>query len=376
MISIENNLENHGYYICGGVKFYSKVQAILHAEKCNLGYDIKFYFNDDIYSAYDWSTEPTKSLEDLYADRARELRNQYDYLVLHFSGGYDSCNVVETFIRNGLEIDELFIRGSIASSERDLTNVSSANNYAEIFFQSIPLAEMIKKDHWPNLKITVLDTIPYTLKTWANNPDWVDNLDLNHFCPSSMYRMDYDELNPEFKRLSESGKKVGHIIGMEKPGIEFVNGEYLIRFMDKITSIHVPRSARLNQMPIYIEPFYWAPTTAPIICKQGHLIKKHIKQNGLDSATVLKMRGNAGREFISSVIYRRTFPILFNQDKAKQEIMEFEWFFFKDQQSAHYQNWRRGMDHLQKTLPARWMHNNRIEDGLLGVFSRGYSLGG
>lgn len=376
------NLHNHGCYECGGQLFHSKLQAILHDERYQPADGVRFKFNDEIYSQYNWSIEPTETLEQLYLRRAIELREKYDYLVLHFSGGNDSCQILETFVDNNIKIDEIFIRGSIASSVKEKNN-DPRNSYAEIFFQSVPLAEMVKAQHWPDLKIRVLDVIPYTLKAWADNPNWIDSHEFNHFTPSVMWRMDYDELCPDYKQLTDAGLTIGHITGIEKPGIAYENGKYIVRFLDKLIAHHMPKSRRDNQMPLYIEPFFWSKSTAPLIIKQAHAIKNHIKKHNLDPTQVFKPKKERTvesdvSEFISRIIYKRRLPLLMENYavlKPSQDIFQFDWFFFEDKQSQHYRNWKMGMDHLQQTLPTKYLANGSVFDGLKGMYSQSYDIG-
>ena len=64
-------------------------------------------FHDDAFSKYPWHIEPEASLDQLYDARARQLREKYDYVVLSYSGGSDTHNILESFIRQGLHIDEI-----------------------------------------------------------------------------------------------------------------------------------------------------------------------------------------------------------------------------------------------------------------------------
>jgi len=371
--SSENNFDEQGFYICNGQKFYNKIEAILYAQKHNLGFDIKFYFNDSIYNQYHWDQEPSETLDQLYAQRARELREKYDYLVVHFSGGYDSGNVLETFAKNNIPVDEVLLRGSIAGSVKNVLDISPENFFAEIFFQSIPLAEYAKDKYWPDLKITVVDTVPYTLNYWSKNKFWTDAPLVGHFTPGIVWKADYDELCPEFKKITESGKKLAHIRGMEKPDVHFDNGRYYVRFLDKWSTIATPHSRRENQLPMFHEAFYWAPSTAKIIIKQAHMIKKYIKKHNLNPKKVLY--GPSRHEFINPIIYNRTWPLLWQTLKPMRDIAEYDHYFFKDKHSDHYTNWKNGMDHLQVKIDSSWMHGGSIYKGLLGTYSKYYDIG-
>ena len=70
---------------------------------------VSFYFHDDYFSQFDWTKEPQQSLKELYKQRAIQLRDKYDYLILSYSGGSDSHQALETFLNNNIFIDEIFI---------------------------------------------------------------------------------------------------------------------------------------------------------------------------------------------------------------------------------------------------------------------------
>jgi hypothetical protein len=89
-----------GYYSCGTQLFASKIEACIHGTKTKI--PVKWHFNDETFDNYPWHIEPSESLDDLYDRRAREIREKYDYIVLAFSGGSDSNNILEAFIRQNL----------------------------------------------------------------------------------------------------------------------------------------------------------------------------------------------------------------------------------------------------------------------------------
>ena len=69
----------------------------------NYNPNIEFIFHDEIYSKIDWKIEPSIDLETLYFLRAKQLRDTYDYLILQYSGGADSHQVLFTFLKNNIE---------------------------------------------------------------------------------------------------------------------------------------------------------------------------------------------------------------------------------------------------------------------------------
>ena len=71
-----------GYYTVDGIEFFSKIQSCLHASKLNQ--TPNWHFNNDIFNSYNWTIEPNESLDELYNARARQLREEYDYVALSF----------------------------------------------------------------------------------------------------------------------------------------------------------------------------------------------------------------------------------------------------------------------------------------------------
>jgi hypothetical protein len=85
-----------GFYSVGNKIFHNKIQAILEANKTLA--DVDWNFNRAILDHLDWTTEPATSLKDLYAARARQIREQHDYVILMVSGGADSTNILYSFL--------------------------------------------------------------------------------------------------------------------------------------------------------------------------------------------------------------------------------------------------------------------------------------
>lgn len=54
-------------------------------------------------------TEPTETFKELCKQRAQQIRDSYDYIILSFSGGSDSTTVLNTFLENNIYIDEILI---------------------------------------------------------------------------------------------------------------------------------------------------------------------------------------------------------------------------------------------------------------------------
>ena len=93
MISYPDRL---GCYRVGDLKFYSKLEAIeMHTRT---GIHPHWDFNEAVFSSYDWTVEPEENILELYRQRAQQLRDKYDYIILIYSGGADSETILQSFI--------------------------------------------------------------------------------------------------------------------------------------------------------------------------------------------------------------------------------------------------------------------------------------
>ena len=71
-------IDDVGFYTVGNEKFYNKIHAMFRAQQLNT--EPVWNFNDELFSKLDWTREPTESLSELYAMRAKQIREQYDYV--------------------------------------------------------------------------------------------------------------------------------------------------------------------------------------------------------------------------------------------------------------------------------------------------------
>jgi hypothetical protein len=131
--SLQTRQYKWGIYRVGQKQFFNKAQAILEAQRT--GTWVEFDYYDDVYSGSNLTTEPTEELWEIYRQRAQQLRDKYDYLVLSYSSGCDSTTILHSFLYNNIHLDEIFCYGPFSTIQgHSATNVEavSANNYREI----------------------------------------------------------------------------------------------------------------------------------------------------------------------------------------------------------------------------------------------------
>jgi len=264
--------DRYGYYQVGDIRTYSRFERmdLLHEHPC----DWRWVYNDEFFSQYDRTQEPTASLDELYKKRAEQLRRDYDYLIFYYSGGYDSANMLHAFLDNNIYPDEI----CIFYSRHDRVS----HQYLELRDITWKKVEDIEK-RYPQIKIRKLDYSDYICQ-WDKIIDrfntgkrYLDHfggaLTLNHIILDVIcYLVD------DWKLLIEQGKNVAQLHGADKPQLRYYNNQWLFTFHDALAQLIVGPFGQMvaNEMPNVHEAFYWAPTDlcAKIMIKQSHLLKK------------------------------------------------------------------------------------------------------
>ena len=148
-----------GYYKVGNLEFSSKIQACIHSTATKM--PVEWVFNDNVFNSYDWTVEPKEDILELYRRRAQQLRDKYDYLILYFSGGSDSYNVLRSYIDNGIKLDEICVKWCTRVIDSGIytpnTIDTTAYNYLSEWDYAIkPVLDEIKISN-PEIKITIVN---------------------------------------------------------------------------------------------------------------------------------------------------------------------------------------------------------------------------
>lgn len=267
-----------GYYKVDGKIYFSKNLAFSECQMKNK--KIEFFFNDDVFSRYDWTKEPEPgvSLNEFYRRRAQQIRDNYDYVILQYSGGPDSQNILNVFLNNKIKLDEIVNFNSYES-----TNVLEGTTHnADYFYNVKPFLEERLKENGSFSKITIIDEIEMTKKVLANytSRDYFELLFSAGSSPS--YWIQKGNWIKNVKHIWDkiiSGQRVCVMLGADKTSIRLTNGKYSTTFSD----IHccdildwVMNDNDLMGKNI-TEYFYHTPNFPEIMIKQAHLLKKKVE---------------------------------------------------------------------------------------------------
>lgn len=342
-----------GYYLCDGHVFTSKIRACIYATAHKK--PIKWIFHQDVYSTYNWWSEPEESLDDLYDKRARELREQYDYLILSYSGGADSHNIAQSFLRQGLFIDEI-VTNHISAATKTSTilnpNATSSSNFsAEHELQTIPRLRELQSQ-MPRTKFTILDVSEPVIQGIKKNGDesWVEER-TDHLTVGQAFRYNYFHFS-NVKKQFDNGKKVAIIVGIDKPKIKINDNKVFVFFSDTTSNITPIDNFKGYYDNVNIELFYWSKTTAKLVCKQAHVIKNWIQSNPRAKAIWMsddyKTMRLVQEKLLRNVIYTTWDASWFQADKSSfWWHSEFDdWFHNNDNFKTERVIWQKGLDHL------------------------------
>lgn len=260
------------WYQVAGVRYHNKLEA--YASALPNGWWPHWHFYEDEFSQHNWTQEPTESLSELYAARARQLRDQYNKIIVWSSGGADSDNVIRSFYENGLHIDEIWHRHTQPWHNRTDSGTDPANHCNELRLAFNPrLQEYL--DRYPQAqytKINVFDVVDASLPYWTQNTI-SDPYQTNsyNFLVAAKQRKHLLDSNK-----STHSQSVCHVYGIDKPLIRRIGSEWFVCFSDGMVLNHNINSVDANYSE---EFFYWHPAACKLIAKQAFAIKKFFNQN-------------------------------------------------------------------------------------------------
>lgn len=246
----------NGYYKVDDKIFCNKLQALLFASKNKK--NVEWIFHDDLYDfaglnikSYDYNN----SLENIYKNRALQLREKYDYLILNYSGGADSHNILQTFLKNNIKLDMVFIQWPMSLMDKNLytptdKNTSNFNFHSEWDLVIKHDLEWLSKNH-PEIKIEIAD--------------WIEDLKLSFYgdtlfeknvtnLPSIARSQKQNRFSKTEILLSNKGLKVASIFGVDKIAIKIENNEMSFRMADTSCMTHSN-----PDNPNGLEYFYFTP---------------------------------------------------------------------------------------------------------------------
>jgi len=376
-------MDKLGCYRVGDLKFHSKLEAVeMHSRT---GIHPHWDFNEAVFSAQNWLVEPQESLDELYRSRAQQLRSKYDHIVLFYSGGADSQNVLNTFLHNEIKLDEI-----ATFTNYEATGDRDQFFNAETFRVALPTITRLQ-EKYPYLKHRVIDLTQPLLDVFVDPNykfDWIYNSN-TIFNPLNMAKGELPYRIKEWHDLLNQGKRLCLLWGHDKPRLWHIDGKFCFRFIDCLDNGPTVRS--MSGANDYAdELFYWTPDLPQIVIKQSHIIKNYLNQHATTSPFVSTAKSDLafkivdGRRLwlsnhgVHSLIYPGWDISTFSVGKSPSPIFSLrdDWFWSQDPGShAARDIWHMGINKLWTLTPDYWRNDpNRLDLGLKGCVSPDYYL--
>ena len=375
--------DKFGVYRVGDQKFYSKVQAI--EAMTRTGIHLHWDFNDDVFARYDWTKEPELSLDQLYCMRAQQIRQRYDYIVIMYSGGPDSHNVLQSFLRNDIPVDEICQFWSVEAEKSYHTFFNE-----EVYRVAIPETQKILDEH-PEIKHRVIDQSQLTFELFDKDDNRFDFFyKVNSmFSPNHLARSYFRDHVDDWKHIVDSGRTMCIVWGSDKPRIQTVDNRLCYRFIDLLDNCVSNRTIINNRPWENDELFYWAPDLPEMLIKQGHAIKKIIKASTAYSHGIVTHNTGLGlhlrdgkkyymtKDWTDCAVYPHWDPQTFSVGKTPSIVFSRrdDWFF-KDNNlnNNSRQYYLSGIEKLADIAGEYWTNHGGIANGIKNCWSKPYFL--
>ena len=316
------------YYTSDGKVFGSKIEA----SKQYPGSQLLFYYNDTSYSKMDWSIEPPLDIEFYYKDQAQRIRDTYDYVVLFYSGGVDSTNILETFHFNNIKLDKIVCVGAYS---QDSFFGSDENRNKEIYDNCYPYLKELNLTHITQFVdySSILMTEFKTLSVYSYGDEWPKQLGA-WYSPTHWFWRDIERF---VVPADQQNKKVALILGIDKPNLMRQGDKFLFRFNDLCLSSHGNISGRHNVDRI---KFYWDVSYPNILIKQLHIVKRHMIAN------------NPGQ--VADFVYNLRKPLNFISQKSPSTVLSLRDLYLQKHKTTEvYDFFKSGLKYINSNIDRR-----------------------
>jgi hypothetical protein len=256
------------YYSEDNTTFINKFEAIKY---CNSNNQIlKYNYYDSIYTSVNWKTEPNYSLDYYYREQAQRIRDTYDYVVLFYSGGYDSTNILETFHYNNIKLDKVVCVGAF---KQDSAFGVDENHNGELYHNSFPYLKELGLE-----SITqVCDYSEYfgnvkNFSIYNYDTEWVEHIG-TRYSPNNWF---WEDIHKYVVPSNMENKRVALIWGKDRTTLFNAGNKSGIVFNDMVclsygSNIKIPGIDKIN--------FYWDPNYTNILVKQLHVLTNYKNYN-------------------------------------------------------------------------------------------------
>jgi len=373
-----------GYFLVDQTKIFGSAKSAMYYCTLNNTRDLKFVLDGDIFGALDWTKEPQTDLYELYKQRAQQLRDKYDYVILRWSGGADSTNMVQAFLQNDIRPDEIQTCTMEAPgyAPEDGMHVEQRENF-----------HLIKNDvERLGVKMTTVNTADF-YEHGFDDPDWqftASSPRTNSFSKfMQMYEMNH------YKSIALKYTNPVVVDGLEKPQITNINGEMVAYFIDNqqmITTFTQNFDSKDTAFGIKKERFYVTGDLPELTLKQTHIVADYM-QTRKDMKRRLELGYDTSgfpeetySEMVIRLLYYKTWKNSFfsiGKEEKKQNVIGTKtifgyrdhWLWTLPEHDIRKQKVQLGYKRYATLIDKSWFNNGDPGDDTVGVISDFYKLG-
>jgi hypothetical protein len=362
-------VEKNGYYIVGDKNFNFKFNALMYATRTQQ--DVKWEFNTAQFQALDWRTPLNIDIRTLYRQRAQQLRDKYDYLMLCFSGGSDSTTILKSFINNNIHLDEIICDWPVkhTGNWKVSNDTSSFNHISEWELAIRPMLDYISTHH-PQIRITITDTTED-----LSIEDTEHTLTISHMGPYQSTKR-YKNIAQRFGEINQMHDRATVILGCEKPKVFIERNVFCTFLIDQhcfFKSSHVSIGRT-------VEYFFWSGDMPEIVREQAHLIYQHLLANPELKSMFLPNTKlcSYGENLIKSIIYPDWDNKIFQADKADSMIWSSQHAWILREKTPALDAWQSVLNSHFNAIDSKYLNfysNSTRVHGIKSFYSRSYPIG-
>jgi hypothetical protein len=368
---------NKGIYTCNGKHFHNKIDAIFEANVS--GRHIEWDYHHSTFGQHQWHIDPPVQLEELYKQRALQLRQAYDHLVLFYSGGVDSWYILKMFIKYNIKLDEIYMYGPFKAEEKMYDQLGldrSPGYYTREIRQSLPLLKKLVTDH--KIKINVFDWTEHIIKA-ADDRDWFYTAGVR-FDPTCMVRSKFHKIFRDHSEMRHKGKKVGFVYGIDKPRLVRDDNSIYFAFLDVIfTTSVLPTNDIRGEFYENDEFFYWTPNMPELSIKMSHEVVRYFTtSNQINLIKHVKNIAAFHDESYYRQVNRAIYPLwdhnIWQVKKPTSAIYNEQSKWFLDSGLEAKLKWESSIYELERLCGKQWFNENSVRNGLKGHLSPLYKV--
>lgn len=367
-------LDRLGFWLVNGRhKFTNKNTALEYCTK-NKSKDIRYCLEEERFSSADWVTEPEISLTELYRLRAQQIRQNYDHVVLTYSGGSDSTNLLHSFFSNGIKPDEVI---SFMLKGKDFSDTKTTFN-KEITYNQKAIKEYV---HSNNVAYHTVDVSNF-YNSIFDNEFWCYESGINRAYITA--RANCVKLE-RYKKKVNLGKKCCIVYGLEKPALSIDNhNNFYAYFLDSpLQQYNLNDMYSDNYDGLTLERFYVSGDMPELTIKQSHIVANYfINKYAKKSKDMLRLGFDNNPQNYKDIVMDLLYGHCFDQKKCftvgKSSYItgvRDDWLVSLGDDDRRKMNVYNGWIAMAKNIGDEWFNGKHWKHDVVGCISKPYYLG-